>query len=359
MTFTKERQKKTLAALMAALLAIGGTFMSAPGTYAASNATQTKDPQPAYIKADVTIIKDGEILNFFDEKGDRVYPVFFRNRTYLPLRAICGLLGEEVEWVGAANTIYIGMTLSHPSKQIIKPEESAFVKKVSDAAVGVQTLAKAYIKEDIYILRDYDPVVFTDPAGETQYPINVGGTTYLPVSALSTFLGEEISWDGSTKTVILGSREVPKEPEKPAVDKDKNIKKIAALYEKQAQLYNEATEMILLISTASPEELSLLSAAISEKYRIAEGYNNDVKNFVKEAGGFTGDEKLSDAETDALANLAEFTEFCEHYLLVMENMMYLAAEGQDYSGFAETFLNFALMTQSAMDTTAKSLEAIL
>lgn len=359
MTFTKERQKKTLAALMAALLAIGGTFMSAPGVYAASNATQTKDPQPAYIKADVTIIKDGEILNFFDEKGDRVYPVFFRNRTYLPLRAICGLLGEEVEWVGAANTIYIGMTLSHPSKQIIKPEESAFVKKVSDAAVGVQTLAKAYIKEDIYILRDYDPVVFTDPAGETQYPINVGGTTYLPVSALSTFLGEEISWDGSTKTVILGSREVPKEPEKPAVDKDKSIKKIAALYEKQAQLYNEATEMILLISTASPEELSLLSAAISEKYRIAEGYNNDVKNFVKEAGGFTGDEKLSDAETDALANLAEFTEFCEHYLLVMENMMYLAAEGQDYSGFAETFLNFALMTQSAMDTTAKSLEAIL
>ena len=63
MTFTKERQKKTLAALMAALLAIGGTFMSAPQAFAASNATQTKDPQPAYIKADVTIIKDGEILN--------------------------------------------------------------------------------------------------------------------------------------------------------------------------------------------------------------------------------------------------------------------------------------------------------
>lgn len=337
-------------------LSAAASFTAAP-VFAAQETKST--PQPAYVKADVTVIKDGEILNFFDEKGGQVYPVFFRNRTYLPLRAICGLLGEDVEWVGAANTIYIGMTLSHPGKQVIKPEESAFVRKVKHTAVGAQSIAKAYIKDDIYILRDYSPVEFVDPAGEVQYPINVAGTTYLPISALGTFLGEEISWDGATKTVILGSREVPKEPEKPVVDKDKNLKRIAALYEKQAQLYNDATEMILLISTATPDELRLLSAAISEKYIVAENYNADVKSYVKEAAGLTGDEALSDAEADALAKLAEFAEFSEHYLLVMENMMYMAAEGEDYSGFAETFLNFALMTQSAMDSTAKSLEAIL
>ena len=94
-------------------LSAAASFTAAP-VFAAQETKST--PQPAYVKADVTVIKDGEILNFFDEKGGQVYPVFFRNRTYLPLRAICGLLGEDVEWVGAANTIYIGMTLSHPGK---------------------------------------------------------------------------------------------------------------------------------------------------------------------------------------------------------------------------------------------------
>ena len=358
MTFTKERHQrtKTTISIVTALLLVLGTAFTMP-VHAASEASGT--PQPAYVKADVTIVKDGEILNFFDEKGAQVYPVFFRNRTYLPLRAICGLLGEDVEWVGMANTIYIGMTLTHPGKQIIKLENSPFVKKVSDAAVGAQTLSKAYIKDDIYILRDYSPVEFKDPAGEVQHPINVAGTTYLPISALGTFLGEEISWDGATKTVIIGSRDVPTKPTEPAVDKDKNLKRIAALYEKQAQLYNDATEMILLISSASQDELKLLAAAISEKYIEAENYNSEVKAYAKDAAGLSGDEKLSDAEADALANLSEFAEFSEHYLLVMENMMHMAADGQDYSGFAETFANFAIMSQNAMNATANSLKAIL
>jgi len=39
-------------------------------------------------------------------------------------------------------------------------------------------------------------------------------------------------------------------------------------------------------------------------------------------------------------------------------MMYMASEGQDYSILAETFLNIALLTQTAMDQSADLLEAL-
>ncbi len=309
----------------------------------------------AYLKPDVTIVRNGEILNFFDETGKQVYPVIFRNRTYLPLRALCGILGEEVEWVGDANTIYIGKTLSHPSKSFVKPETSPYVKKVSDAAVGAQSIVKAYVKDSIYIMRDFEGVTFTDSDGNVQYPINVGGTTYLPISALGDFLAETISWDNETKTVVLGSREIPvEEPAK--VEKTDTVKTIAEFYEKQVALYNEATELVLLISSSSQDELNLLASDISNKYIIATKYNNDVKYYAKSV---KDKEALISEEADALASLCDFAEFSEHYLLVMENMMCLAAQGQDYSVFAETFLNFAMMTQNAMDATAKRLEALL
>lgn len=350
---TKFVFKRALACILAFALIFG-----AAGTVALQEAYagSASGPQLAYIKPDVTIVRNGEILNFFNESGVQVYPVFFQSRTYLPLRAICGILGEEVEWVGAANTIYIGMTLSHPSKSIVKPANSPFVKTVSNAALGTQSIAKAYIKDSIYIMKDFEAVTFADSEGNAQYPINVGGTTYLPISALGTFLGENISWDGATKTVILGSRDVPApEPEKD-VKKDERAERIAEFYEQQAKLYDEATELILLISSSTPEELNLLATEISQKYLLAEQYNRDVKSYAKSAAN---DSSLTDEEADALGSMCEFAEFSEHYLLVMENMMCLAAQGQDYSSFAEIFLNFAMMTQSAMDSTAKKLEPLL
>ncbi len=341
-------------------LAFTLTFMlvfCAVGTIGVQNsfAKTASTPALAYLKADVTIVRNGEILNFFDEAGKQVYPVFFHDRTYLPLRALCGILGEEVEWVGTANTIYIGKTLSHPSKSFVKPETSPYVKVVSDAAVGTQSIAKAYVKDNIYILKDFETVTFADSEGKTQYPINVGGTTYLPISALGTFLGENIAWDGDTKTVVLGSREVPKdEPAKE--EKADTVKTIADLYEKQAKLYNEATELILLISSSTQDELNLLSSEIAQKYIVASEYNSEVKKYAQST---SKSNELTTEEADALASMCDFAEFSEHYLLVMENMMCLAAQGQDYSAFAETFLNFAMMTQNAMDETAKRLEALL
>ena len=55
-----------------------------------------------------------------------------------------------------------------------------------------------------------------DASGNIVDPFIVDGTTYLPVRAVAEALGEEVSWDGATKTVYIGmnsEQEQEQEPE--------------------------------------------------------------------------------------------------------------------------------------------------
>lgn len=49
----------------------------------------------------------------------------------------------------------------------------------------------------------------TDAAGNPVEPFISEGTTYLPVRAVAEALGEEVSWDGTTKTVSIGKAVSP------------------------------------------------------------------------------------------------------------------------------------------------------
>lgn len=50
-------------------------------------------------------------------------------------------------------------------------------------------------------------VIPKDANGKVVDPFIVDGTTYLPVRAVASALGEEVSWEGSTRTVYIG--EIP------------------------------------------------------------------------------------------------------------------------------------------------------
>lgn len=63
------------------------------------------------IREDFTIIVDGRIQTFRDVDGRQVFPILYNGSTYLPLRAIGGLMGKAVGWDGAAKTV----TLTSPS----------------------------------------------------------------------------------------------------------------------------------------------------------------------------------------------------------------------------------------------------
>lgn len=54
------------------------------------------------------VIIDGEVQTFYDANGQTVYPIMYNGTTYLPLRAIGGVMGKPVAWDGETETVILG-----------------------------------------------------------------------------------------------------------------------------------------------------------------------------------------------------------------------------------------------------------
>lgn len=64
------------------------------------------------IRPDFTIIVDNSIRSFQDVNGVTVYPLLFEGSTYLPIRAIGGLMGKTVGWDGKTGTVSLTTSTS-------------------------------------------------------------------------------------------------------------------------------------------------------------------------------------------------------------------------------------------------------
>lgn len=62
----------------------------------------------AQLRPDLTVIIDGQKQTFKDANGALVYPIVYNGTTYLPLRAIGGVMGKEVSWDGNTQTATLG-----------------------------------------------------------------------------------------------------------------------------------------------------------------------------------------------------------------------------------------------------------
>lgn len=81
------------------------------------------------------------------------------------------------------------------------------------ASNGAKTLEVIY--SDIQLVVDGIKVdLGLDTSGNAIEPFILNGTTYLPVRAVAEALGEDVGWDGETKTVFIGKRNVTDESEK-------------------------------------------------------------------------------------------------------------------------------------------------
>lgn len=69
------------------------------------------------------------------------------------------------------------------------------------ATVGTQTATLNY--NNITVTLDGVPVNLVDANGNPVEPFIIGGTTYLPIRAISNAFGLDVGWDGATQTVIL------------------------------------------------------------------------------------------------------------------------------------------------------------
>lgn len=89
---------------------LGGARTAAPVSGTRDAAARAQDIS-VEIRDDFTIVVDGTARTFADVNGKTVYPLLYQGSTYLPVRAIGGLMGKSVGWDGKTNTVTLSGSL--------------------------------------------------------------------------------------------------------------------------------------------------------------------------------------------------------------------------------------------------------
>mgnify|MGYP000862972858 CR=1 FL=1 len=341
---------KRLAIFFTALSLLFSTCITAAYATAPEPAAPVPQKVMFYLNPDITVEMNGVRQIFKDAEGQTVYPVTYNGSAYLPIRAMSALMKEPIEWSGGSKTIYIGKTLSHPFKDTAPIPSDAAISVAKGEYVYIDltpNLVTGYSKPDVLVMYDFVIQSFKDANGITMYPINYNGSIYLPASSLSELMGEPIAWDGSARNISIGrvEEEPAEDPEKPvakkpAIELDKTALLFKDLYEREEALYYEATSKITNIKSAATEEKQVIASTASENCLRAESMTLEIKNV--DRSSFTEEEKA------IYDKLLAFAESNAYYLLVLENIAYLAASDSDYSMLAESFLYFAMEAQTKM-----------
>ncbi len=301
-----------------------------------------------WLKPDISVELNGVRQTFKNANGVAVYPIIYNGTTYLPVRAVSALMEEPIEWDASSKTVYIGKTLTNPvssSESLAQiPSGSAIPAEESDimaARVLEPGLVSGYSKPDVTVMYDFVLQTFKDANGFTVYPLNYRGSTYLPIRAISRLMDEPIEWDGAAKRISIGDGEEEEEPaEEPEEESGGALAELQEIFDSEEALYYEASAKITSIRDATTEEKQAISVSASENCVKAQSLTLDVKKVDQD--DFTKKEK---AAYDALLAFAESNEY---YILVLENIAYMAANDQDYSMLADTFLYFAVDAQTKM-----------
>lgn len=99
----------------------------------------------AYLRPDVSVVVDGVKQSFKDANGKVVYPIYYNGTTYLPVRAIGGLMDKSVDYDATSKTVYLGGKPNNLTHQQI----SSKLNEINNWVVGD-------IWNDAYVnIRDY------------------------------------------------------------------------------------------------------------------------------------------------------------------------------------------------------------
>jgi len=316
-----------------------------------------------YLKPDISVELNGVRQVFKDANGQTVYPIIYNGTTYLPVRAVSALMKEPVEWDSGSKTVFIGKTLTYPNKNTAPiPTAAAAEAETNDLVVAASlqpTLVTGYSKADVIVMYDFEIQTFKDANGLTVYPLNYNGSTYLPIRAISGLMDESITWVGAEKRICIGDKEEDTDEDEEAVQDDGDedaddedtadlvMDQMKGIYDSEEALYYEASAKVSTIKDATTEEKQAIAASASDNYLKSQSLTSEIK--AMDTSEYTEDDKT------AYERLLAFAESNEYYLLVLENIAYLAASDQDYSMLADTFLYFAMEAQTKMEEARDSI----
>ena len=351
----KVKTNRRIALLAALLVMLSFAFADGrgPGAAQAADSAPQASAITVYVRPDFTIQVGDQIKRFYDATGAPVFPVVYQGTTYLPVRAISGLMGENIEWDGRSRTVFIGKTLSTPVKTEMPPSPWVKDGDVSpDFRPPIQS-AEARLRPDITILYDFAVQRFSDVNGNEVYPINYNGSVYLPIRAISRLMGETIEWDEAQKQIAISDSEAEEARRRMQETEDwrERIWLLKTAFSETLAVHDEATEKIAgLQEEDSAEQRTSLAIQISDDARGASSIVARLNRM--QTTDFTEEER------DALEKLLAFAVASERYVLIIENIAYLAAAGEDYSMIADTFLDLALDAQLKKEIAEEAIDAL-
>lgn len=342
----RERIRRIVGIILVVTLMVGTSGVTA-------GAASTSNKVLIYLKPNFTVKMDKTVYILKDAKGQRLYPIVYNGNTYLPIRAVSALMSEEIQWDNYGRTVYIGKTLTNPNKSKIKKDKIA--KDAVQPLEGSENQVSnnntpsvvADLKPDLTLMFDFKIQEFLSDKGVRLYPISYNDSIYIPTQAVSLLMKQTVEWDNNTKTIIIGEQTNTEKKE----DTSKAVLQLNQEFEAAIEIYDQATAKIINIKkTKEKEALNILTNSINEDVLLSANQLQKIK--AMDTKGFTKE------ELEAYHALCDFVEISQYYLLVLENIAYMAASGTDYSMLAESFLNFALDSQSKMDYTRDLIEAL-
>lgn len=352
-----KRNKRIIGILLSLSLVLGTSniaFAATTGTLISSPHKTESNKVLAYVKPEFVVQLNEKLQIFQDANGQRVYPIVYNGSTYLPVRAISALMNEDIQWDNNSKTVYIGKTLNNPNKS--KAKKSSQSKEAAqgfDKEDYVQPTWKSCqvtvsLRSDITIMYDFEAQHFTDASGNYIYPIVYRGSTYLPIRSISGLMKQQIQWDNVTKTIFIGTKDLKSEEDSEPTIYTKRLK---ATLESSIEIYDQATEKIVNLQKTTDSAMKVMLAdSISMDVRLAEKQTIEINSMRKS--------KMTVEETAAQEALYTFSKVSESYLLILENIAYLASHKQDYSMLSDTFVNLALDSQDKLNTARKLIEAL-
>lgn len=160
-------------------------------------------PAPETIQVNInysmSVAYNGKIQSMKDTNGNRVYPILNGGTTYLPVRAVSNMLGLEVKWDQATQTVI----LSDPADGQKSTGQSFGSFLMPEAKPRLEAVTVS-LNPGITVTYNGEVQTLKDTNGNTVYPMLYGGTTYLPVRAVGNMLGLVVNWNQSMQTVLLG-----------------------------------------------------------------------------------------------------------------------------------------------------------
>ena len=131
-----------------------------------------------------------EFIPYDEEINSIVYPITYKDRTYIPARFLAEAIGFTVTWDSDTHTVGFN---------------DNGVEKVNEAKHGDRTPYQdtAILNKNIKFTVNGEAFVPTETDGSICYPLTYKDRTYIPARFIAEKAGLSVEWVGETKTIKL------------------------------------------------------------------------------------------------------------------------------------------------------------